>query len=261
LERGASISDSPAARDYPAPIRLSVAAPAFNEEQGIQSAIENWMRYLSERPEIRAFEIVVCDDGSQDRTGNILDALAARHSEIKPIHFSQNRGAAAALAAAIAATTMEWVLLTDSDGQFPIENLEPMMAEVRRLRASAAIGIRRKQDRWFARFGTSSSAMVCNLLHRSSIRDFNSAFKLVSGPLLRSLCLEAKGMNYSTETTSRLLECGVEIAQVDIQHRPRISGNSNMKMMRGAAHRMLFVAYIAMRQLLLALGVLRRPAY
>ena len=79
--------------------------------------------------------------------------------------------------------------------------------------------------------------------------------------MLRSLCLEAKGMNYSTETTSRLLECGVEIAQVDIQHRPRISGNSNMKMMRGAAHRMLFVAYIAMRQLLLALGVLRRQVY
>ncbi len=257
LERSAPVGYSPQAQDFLDPIRLSIAAPAFNEEQGIESAVEEWTRYLSGRPGIRAFEIVVCNDGSRDRTGSILDALAERHSEVRPIHFSQNRGAAAALAAAIAATTMDWVLLTDSDGQFPIENLEPMMAAVNRARAPAAIGIRQKKDRLFARFGTSSSTLVCNLLHRSSIRDFNSAFKLVWGPLLRSLCLEARGMNYSTEVTSRLLEYGIAIAQVEIEHRPRVSGSSNMRMMRGSAHRILFVAYIAIRQLLLYLGVLR----
>lgn len=259
LERSAPTGFSPAPRDYLDPIRLSIAAPAFNEEQSIESTVEDWIRHLSGQPGIREFEIVICDDGSRDRTGGILDALAVRHREIRPIHFSRNQGAAAALAAAIATTIMDWVLLTDSDGQFPIENLEPMIAAVNRERTAAAIGIRRKKDRLFARFGTSSSAMVCNLLHRSSIRDFNSAFKLVWGPLLRSLCLEAKGMNYSTEVTSRLLESGVVIAQVDIQHRPRASGASNMRMIRGAAHRMLFVAYIAMRQLLISLGVLRKP--
>jgi dolichol-phosphate mannosyltransferase len=259
VDRSAPAGHSPQMRDYRGPIRLSIAAPAFNEEQAIESTVEDWARYLLGQPGIRDFEIVVCDDGSGDRTGGILDALALRYREIKPVHFSRNQGAAAALAAAIAATTMDWVLLTDSDGQFPIENLEPMIAALNRERAAAAIGIRQKKDRLFARFGTSSSAMVCNLLHRSSIRDFNSAFKLVWGPLLRSLCLEARGMNYSTEVTSRLLECGVTIAQVDIQHRPRVSGASNMRMARGAAHRMLFVAYIAMRQLLFSLGVLKRP--
>jgi len=236
-----------------------VAAPAFNEEKGIRSVVENWHRYLAGQPDIKAFEIVVCDDGSRDATGTILDALAGEHAQVRPIHFRENQGAAAALTAAIAATTMDWVLLTDSDGQFPIENLEPMLAEARRRCAPAVIGIRLKKDRLFARFGSSASGLVCNLLHRSSIRDFNSAFKLVWGPLLRALSLEAKGMNYSTEVTSRLLECRVPIAEVEIEHRPRASGTSNMRMIRGAAHRLLFVAYIAVRQLLLALGVLRRP--
>jgi dolichol-phosphate mannosyltransferase len=91
------------------------------------------------------------------------------------------------------------------------------------------------------------------------MRDFNSAFKLVWGPTLRKLGLEARGMNYSTEVTSRLLECGVTPVEVMIEHRPRATGTSNMKLIRGATHRFLFVLYIALRQMLLRLGILTRP--
>jgi dolichol-phosphate mannosyltransferase len=202
---------------------------------------------------------VICNDGSRDATGAILEALASEHSEVRPIQFPRNQGAAAALAAAIAATTLNWVLLIDSDGQFPIENLENMLVAMRRLHVPAIIGIRQKKAHFFARFGTSASGLVCNLVHGSSIRDFNSAFKLVWGPFLRMLTFEAKGLNYSTEVTSRLLECGVPIAEVEIEHRSRTSGTSSMRMLRGATHRFLFVAYIGMRQLLLKVGVLRRP--
>ena len=151
------------------------------------------------------------------------------------------------------------MLLIDADGQFPITNLAAMLAAVRAQRVPAAIGIRQKKDRRFARFGTASSALVCNLVHRSAIRDFNSAFKLVWGPLLRALDFEARGMNYSTEVTSRLLEAGVPITQLAIEHRPRAAGASNMKLFRGAVDRLLFVTYIALRQALLGTGVLRRP--
>jgi len=239
--------------------RLSLAAPAFNEAEGIRPVIESWRRYLAEQPDIEDFEIVVCDDGSRDATGAILDGLASEYPEVIPLHFQQNQGAAAALTTAISSTTLDWVLLIDSDDQFPITNLDRMLVTARRQSSPAVIGIRRKKDRLFARFGTSASGYVCNLIHGSSIKDFNSAFKLVWGPLIRAIHLEAKGMNYSTEVTSRLLECRIPIAEVEIEHRPRTSGASNMKMLRGAIDRLLFVAYLAMRQLLLRLGVLRRP--
>jgi len=249
----------PDAGAFQARLRLSVAAPAYNEAEGIGRVVESWRQYLASRAEVEAFEIVVCNDGSHDATGAILDAIAREHHEVRPLHFAQNQGAAAALTAAIAATRFDWVLLTDSDGQFPIENLEPIWAAMRRLGAPAGIGTRQKKDSRFARFGTSASGMICNWFHRSSIRDFNSAFKLAWGPLLRALNFEAKGMNYSTEVTSRLLECGVPIAEVAIEHRPRTSGASSMRMIRGATHRFLFVGYVGMRQLLFGIGVLRRP--
>jgi dolichol-phosphate mannosyltransferase len=249
----------PDAAAFRSPFRLSVAAPAYNEAEGIGLVVESWRRYLAASAKVEKFEIIVCNDGSGDATGNILDQLARLHGEVRPIHFMRNQGAAAALTTAIAATTQDWVLLTDSDGQFPIENLKPMWAAICQQGAPAAIGIRQKKDHLFARFGTSASGLLCNCFHRSSIRDFNSAFKLVWGPLLRALNLEAKGMNYSTEVTSRLLECGVTIAEVEIDHRPRTTGSSSMRLLRGAAHRASFVSYVGMRQLLFGIGVLRRP--
>jgi glycosyltransferase involved in cell wall biosynthesis len=240
------------------PINLSVAAPAYNEAAGIEAVIANWHGYLAARPELASFEIVVCDDGSTDGTGDILDRLTLSYTQLRPLHFANNQGAAAALNAAIAATKGDWVLLIDSDGQFAIENLPDMLVAVGQ-GAKAAIGIRQKKDQAFAQFGSWASGVVCNLVHGSRMRDFNSAFKLVWGPTLRGLGLEAKGMNYSTEVTSRLLERGIVPVEVAIAHRPRASGTSHMRLLRGALHRFLFVFYIALRQLLLRLNILSRP--
>jgi dolichol-phosphate mannosyltransferase len=240
-----------------APIRLSVAAPAYNEAAGIEAVLAEWHSFLSACDAVAEFEIVICNDGSKDRTGDILDRLALAYPQLRPLHFAQNQGAAAALNAAIAATHGDWVLLIDSDGQFPIGGLTGLMAALGGSRA--AIGIRRKKDVPFAQFGSWASGALCNLVHGSRMRDFNSAFKLVWGPTLRKLGLEARGMNYSTEVTSRLLECGIVPAEATIDHRPRTSGVSSMKLARGAADRFLFVLYIALRQLLLRLGILIRP--
>jgi glycosyltransferase involved in cell wall biosynthesis len=239
-------------------IKLSVAAPAFNEAEGIAAVVADWHDFLSSQ-NLADFEIVICNDGSKDDTGAILDRLANSYPQLRPLHFSANQGAAAALNAAIAATTGNWVLLIDSDGQFPIQNLPDMIDALRRSGGMAAIGIRRKKDAAFARFGSWASGLLCNLAHGTRLADFNSAFKLVSGPVLRGLGLEAKGMNYSTEVTSRLLECGIVPVEVTIEHRPRTAGVSSMKLMRGARDRFLFVLYIMLRQALLGLGILSRP--
>jgi glycosyltransferase involved in cell wall biosynthesis len=240
-----------------APIRLSVAAPAYNEAEGIAAVVADWHDFLSKQ-NLADFEIVICNDGSKDETGSILDRLANSYPQLRVLHFAANQGAAAALNAAIAATSGDWVLLLDSDGQFPIQNLPDMVKALRRSGGLAAIGIRCKKDVAFARFGSWASGLLCNMAHGSRLADFNSAFKLVSGPVLRRLGLEAKGMNYSTEVTSRLLECGITPVEVTIEHRPRTTGVSSMKLMRGARDRFLFVLYIMLRQALLGLGILTR---
>jgi dolichol-phosphate mannosyltransferase len=238
--------------------KVSIAAPAYNEAEGLPGILRAWTEYLRGCDAIEGFEIVVCNDGSKDNTGAILNELAAEIPELKPVHHPVNRGAAAALTSAIRGTTGDWVLLLDSDGQYPVENL--VILNAMRLESTQAIfGFRRsKQDSLFAKLGSAGSGWLCNWFHHSEVRDFNCACKLVDGRLLRSLHLEAKGLNYSGEVASKLLECGAQIAQAEVRHVMRVYGRSSSQTCRAAWHRVLFVAYIGIRQALFHFKVLER---
>jgi dolichol-phosphate mannosyltransferase len=241
---------------------LSIAAPAYNEGEGIVPVVEHWLDFLSKRADIERFEIVICNDGSRDDTASKLNALSVAHPESVVISHPVNQGAGAALATAISGTTADWVLLIDSDGQFAIENFDPLFAAIQQSGAPAAIGVRvTKLDGLFARFGSWSSGLLCNWFHRTRYRDFNSACKLVKGDLLRSLRLDCKGLNYSTDVTSKLIERGVQIAEVDISHLPRAAGSSSLRKFRGARDRFLFVLYVGFRQFLLRMRIIQVSKY
>ena len=75
----------------------------------------------------------------------------------------------------------------------------------------------------------------------------------------RGLHLEAKGLNYSGEVMSKLLERGVRLSEVEVTHSKRTHGVSSAKALKGARDRFLFVMYIGLRQLLLRTHVLQRP--
>lgn len=244
------------------PFRLSVVAPAYNEAAGIEQLLSTWQAFLNQQPYLSAFEIIICNDGSSDNTGDILETLKTRYETIKPLHLKHNQGAAAALATAITHSSFEWILLIDSDDQYPIDQLSTLITTAEcHPDIAAIIGIRQKKSHWFLRFGTTASGFICNIIHRSRLKDFNSAFKLVKGPLLRSFTLEAKGMNYSTEITSRLLEVNAPLLEVAIIHQARQQGKSHLRWIRDSLHRFLFVGYLAMRQILIKWQILRRSQY
>jgi len=240
--------------------KLSLAAPAYNEADGIVPLVTGWLAYLRNAKLAHEFEIVVCNDGSKDRTGELMDELARDNPEFKPVHHTVNQGAAAALATAIRHTQGEWVLLIDSDGQFPIANLPRMISAADAEKTAAVVGVRpRKQDSAFTRFGSAVSGWLCNLFHGTRYRDFNCALKLIDGGLVRSLHLEAKGLNYSGEVMSKLLEHRTRLAEVEVLHAERMHGVSSARALKGARDRFLFVMYIGLRQLLLRAQVLQRP--
>ena len=241
---------------------LSIAAPAYNEGQGIVPVVQHWLEYLRGRTDLDSFEIVICNDGSRDDTAKKLESIASGDDRLVVIEHGVNQGAGAAVATAIAGTTSEWVLLIDSDGQFAIENFDVLLQGIRASGAPAAIGVRTKKlDSAFARFGSWSSGLLCNYFHGTNYRDFNSACKLVKGDLLRSLRLECKGLNYSTDVTSKLAERGVKIAEVEIAHLPRVAGTSSLRKFRGARDRFLFVLYLGFRQFLIRMRILRAWKY
>lgn len=238
---------------------LSIAAPAYNEGESIADIVGTWSEYLSKMDALKDFEIVICNDGSKDNTGAILKEMSSKDPHIKPLSFAVNQGAAAALSHAIHNTRHPWVLLLDSDGQYGIDNVVKLIAEVENHpETRAVIGVRtHKHDSAFTQFGSSASGWLCNLFHDTEYRDFNCALKLVDGEILRSLTLEAKGLNYSGEVSSKLIERGIVFREVEVEHKKRIAGRSSSQNMKAAWHRLLFVMYLGFRQFLLHQKVLQ----
>lgn len=92
--------------------RVAVVMPAFNEEEAIAGSVRSILALDYPRDRL---EVVVVDDGSTDATFERMTEVAKEDSRVEVIHFSENRGKRAAMAAGIAATQAEIVAFVDSD--------------------------------------------------------------------------------------------------------------------------------------------------
>ena len=92
------------------------------------AALEAELPRIAER-----HEIVVVDDGSRDRTGEIADRLAAANPRLKVVHHPVNRGYGAAVISGIRACNEPWIVLCDGDGQFEASDLARLAAKVPRI--------------------------------------------------------------------------------------------------------------------------------
>jgi glycosyltransferase involved in cell wall biosynthesis len=102
------------------PMRVSAAVPLYNEEAALPELLERLRTVLDGIPG-GPHEIVVVDDGSSDRTGEILRGECARDNRLVGIIFSRNFGHQAALTAALDQITGDVAILMDGDLQDPPE--------------------------------------------------------------------------------------------------------------------------------------------
>jgi dolichyl-phosphate beta-glucosyltransferase len=124
---------------------LSIVIPALNEEDRLPRLLEVLMTSAADTAERAGFsflEAVIVDDGSTDRTWEVLRAAAAADSRVRPMRGEpRNLGKGAALAAALAATRGEFALQVDVDLATPLEEL-PKLGSAIRQGADIAIGSR-----------------------------------------------------------------------------------------------------------------------
>ncbi len=138
-------------------IELSVIIPAYNEESRLPKTLESVYQFLSSRD--RSFEIVVVDDGSHDRTIEVVLDYSKTHPEVRVESYLPNRGKGFAVRYGMMAAKGEAMLIDDADGSSPIEEVERLEIKLKE-GADIAIGSRAKPD---------ESRKVDALVHRKFI--------------------------------------------------------------------------------------------
>ncbi len=211
----------------PSPARLpgsfSLVLPAHNEEENIEIVVADALRTL---PAFAGtFEVIVVNDGSRDRTGEIIDGLARQDPRVVPVHHPVNQGYGGALRTGFGTATGDHVMFMDADRQFDIADIALLTPFVRDFDVVA--GVRRERnDPLIRRVNAEVFNVVVRVLFGIHLRDIDCAFKIFRGDLLRSIELSAPGALINTEMQAKLRRRGARVQQVAVNHYPRVAGTA-----------------------------------
>ena len=202
---------------------LSVIMPAHNEEEAIANTVHEVIDTISIW--IQDFEIIVVNDGSQDRTGIILDTIAAAHPYLKVIHHAVNQGYGAALVSGFEAVTKNLAFFMDSDGQFDIHDLELFFPLLEKY--DAVLGYRvNRQDTWMRKVNAWGWKMLVGIVFGVYVRDVDCAFKLYPAQFFHEHQLESRGAMINAEILYKFTRAGYTYTQVAVHHLPRRGGRA-----------------------------------
>jgi len=225
---------------------FSLVLPIFNEEDGIENFVNSCLSEIEKIKFIKDFEIILINDGSTDNSLSVIQKFST-NKKIKIIDLKKNFGVGYAFREGIKKTSFEWVLTSDSDGQFHYSNISKIFNYAYNNNYNIVSGARIKKGAYSHILGSKFSTLLCNFIHKSSLKDFNSAFKLMNGPIARNLEMHTKRMNFSTEITSRILENNHKIQEIDVLHIERQFGFSSSKIISTGFSRIIFIIYIFFR--------------
>ena len=206
--------------------RLSYFFPAHNEEANLEGLVAEALETLPKLAD--AFEIVIVDDGSRDRTGRLADDLAAANpGVVRAIHHPTNLGYGAALRSGFQGAAHDHVAFTDGDRQFRVADVGRLIDRLAEPdRPDVVVGYRIKRADPLVRTLYARAYRLANrVFFGLRVRDVDCACKLFRREALEGIAVESGGAFFSAELLIKLQVAGRSVAEVGVPHHPRTAGS------------------------------------
>ena len=224
-----AVAQAPAPAPAPAGprvARLSYFFPAHNEEANVAGLVEEALDVLPSFAE--AFEIIVVNDGSRDRTQAIADELTAAHpGVVRAVHHPVNLGYGAALRSGFGAARYELVAFTDGDRQFKVADLGRLTARLAEADVPDVVAGYRiaRADPLIRTIYAKAYRLANRIFFGLRITDVDCACKLFRREVLDGLHVESQGAFFSAELLIKLRAAGYSVVEVGVPHYPRTAGS------------------------------------
>lgn len=214
------MTDRPAAR-LPA---VSVVVPAFNEERRIGATLARIEEYCAGA--LEDYEIIVVDDGSRDRTGEVCLESVKDHARLRVVRNDPNRGKGYSVRVGALAARMPFILLSDADLSTPIEEVEHLLplASTRNI-VIASRGLRNSTLEVRQPFYREMMGKVFNrivqILLLPGISDTQCGFKLFGRDVVREVFprMTIERFAFDVEILALALRKGFEVREVPVRWR------------------------------------------
>ncbi|MGC8837318.1 MAG: glycosyltransferase family 2 protein [Anaerolineae bacterium] len=203
-------------------MKVSILIPVYNEERTVSQILAQ-VRAVDLAPLEK--EIIVVDDGSQDRSAEILDQEAQR-GDITFVRHERNQGKGAAVRTAMAHATGDIFLIQDADLEYDPRDYPSLLRPILEGRAEVVYGSRflggpRKAMLFWHMVANKLLTLITNILYDSILSDMETCYKVFKAEVVRSIPLRARGFEFEPEITAKVLKRGYRIFEVPITYTGR----------------------------------------
>ncbi len=199
--------------------KTTIIVPVFNEENTIVELVDKLKSLPIEK------EIIIVDDGSVDRTKEILSKI--KNEDIMVIFNNKNRGKGSAIIQGIGLAKGDLIVIQDADLEYDPNELMVMVDSMIKNNYEVLYGSRFLKGgipdgmclaNWMA---NKILTFTANFLYNSNITDEATCYKLFRTDILKSLDLKAKRFEFCPEVTAKVRKIGYKINEIPISYRAR----------------------------------------
>jgi dolichol-phosphate mannosyltransferase len=193
---------------------VSFIVPALNEERVIEKVIRDIWRTVD--PLLADCEIILVNDGSTDRTGEIMDSLATELPNMRVLHNRPNRGLGASYQAGVAASRLEYVMMLCGDGGLPASSLPAIIEKIGSADIVVPYMLNLKKIKSPTRYLVSRAyTLLLNFVSRYNLRYYNG-LPVHRRRLLEQITITSSGFGFQGEILIKLLKSGCSYVEVPV---------------------------------------------
>jgi glycosyltransferase involved in cell wall biosynthesis len=198
---------------------LSVLIPALNEGRTLSQVLDAVLASAVD------LEVVLIDDGSTDRTWEIMQARADADARVRAIRHDRNRGKGGAIRTALQHARGEVVLIQDADLEYDPAEYPRLLEPIMEGRATVVYGSRAFSSHtaysfWYV-IGNRLVTLATNVIYNCFLSDMETGYKVLPRDLALSLDLRARGFELEPEITAKILRSAHRIYEVPISYAAR----------------------------------------
>ncbi|MDD5361977.1 MAG: glycosyltransferase family 2 protein [Ignavibacteria bacterium] len=205
-------------------LSLSVFFPAYYDEGNIAKVVDKAVEVL-ESLKLKDYEVIIIEDGSPDKTGEVADSLAVKYEKVRVIHHVKNMGYGATLKDGFTSAKMDFVFYTDGDNQFDLDELKKFVAMLPF--TDIVVGYRKKkQYSLYRKFTSLSYNYLLKLIFGLDYWDIDCAFKVFPTKLFKEIKIDSVDAFIDAEIMLKAHLHGYKTVEMGVTHLPRVDGVS-----------------------------------